>query len=89
MKQYAVCVFFPIDKSACVCLWHLLVVMPMAFAQELRTWRGKLLQKEAAAILGVPLDTYRAWEHGQHEPREVLTRSEIVRRMDAHKGPRK
>ena len=55
----------------------------MAFADELRTWRGKILQKEAADVLKVPLDTYRAWEHGQREPLETVPKSEIIRRMAA------
>lgn len=58
----------------------------MTFADELRAWRGKLLQKEAADILKVSLDTYRSWEHDQREPRdEVVTKSEIQRRMADYK----
>jgi hypothetical protein len=85
-QQYTCGVIFTIDKSPCTSLWNPLVVLPMAFAQELKSWRGKLLQKEAADILKVPLDTYRAWEHGQHEPKEVVTKSEIVRRMAEYKN---
>lgn len=53
----------------------------MTFAEELRAWRGKLLQKEAAEILKVPLDTYRGWEHSQREPSDAPSKSEILRRM--------
>jgi DNA-binding transcriptional regulator YiaG len=53
----------------------------MAFSDDLRKWRGKLLQKEAADVLKVPLDTYRAWEHGQSEPSEAPNKAEILRRM--------
>jgi DNA-binding transcriptional regulator YiaG len=56
----------------------------MSFAEELRAWRGKRLQKQAADVLAVPLDTYRSWEHGQNEPRETAPKSEILRRMKSH-----
>ncbi len=51
------------------------------FAAELRTWRGKRLQKEAADILGVPLDTYRGWEYESSKPSEAPSMCEIRQRM--------
>ncbi len=56
----------------------------MTFAEELKKWRGKLLQKEAAEILKVPLDSYRAWEYGNREPYDALSKSEIQNRMAAY-----
>ena len=53
----------------------------MAFKDELRTWRGTLLQKEAADRLDVPLDTYRAWENGKGEPHKTPSMNEILERM--------
>lgn len=38
------------------------------FRSELREWRGKRLQKEAADILKVSVRTYQGWESGAHEP---------------------
>lgn len=38
---------------------------------ELKLWRirnGKMLQKEASAILETPEDTYRSWESGRKTP---------------------
>ena len=60
--------------------------MPILFCNILRQWRkrGKMLQKEAAAILQVPLDTYRAWEYGNREPTEAVPKSEVLRRMTEH-----
>lgn len=36
----------------------------------IRRWRDKhgLFLKEAAAIMGVPFETYRSWEKGKHSP---------------------
>lgn len=42
--------------------------MAAGFKKELRKWRGKRLQKEAADLIGVALRTYQAWEQGAHEP---------------------
>lgn len=57
------------------------------FADEVRQWRNgrKLLQKEAAAFLGIPLDTYRSWEHSQGEPHESPSKGEIRAKMGAVK----
>lgn len=54
------------------------------FAEDLKKWRGSLLQKEAADILKVSLDTYRNWEGSQNEPREVPSKAEILRRMEQY-----
>ena len=50
------------------------------FKDRLRKWRGRLMQKEAADILGVPLATLRKWEYGKRTPK-ALTLCEIERRM--------
>jgi DNA-binding transcriptional regulator YiaG len=57
------------------------------FSDELRQWREwrKMLQKEAADALRVPLDTYRQWEQGQSTPHESPSYDEIRRRMEAAK----
>ncbi len=39
------------------------------FRKQLRKWRGKRTQVEAAALIGVKVSTYRNWEHGRNEPR--------------------
>lgn len=41
-----------------------------AFSKTLREWRGKRRQKEAAAILGVPLETFKCWEYAKQSPRD-------------------
>jgi DNA-binding transcriptional regulator YiaG len=41
----------------------------MKFKKQLRRWRGKQSQPEAAAALGVNLATYRNWEQGRNEPK--------------------
>lgn len=52
----------------------------------LRKWRDQnnLFARQAAAILGVPFDTYRGWEKGKHIPSEA-SRAEYARRMKAFK----
>lgn len=50
------------------------------FKDRLKEWRGKLRHKEAAAILNVPLGTYRAWEYGKRTPNR-LSLAEVERRM--------
>jgi len=54
------------------------------FAYILTQWRDKKnwYAKQAAAHLGVPLETYRSWEWGRNIP-GALTRAEVARRMDA------
>jgi hypothetical protein len=52
---------------------------------KLKKWRGKLTQKEAAAILGVSDNTYRNWEYGTIPG--ALAMVEIDRRMKAHNQP--
>jgi DNA-binding transcriptional regulator YiaG len=47
----------------------------------LRKWRGKLLQKEAAQLLGVSVRTYEAWEAGAHEPTSKPSMRDIEQRM--------
>ncbi len=55
---------------------HLIV----RFKDELREWRGRLRQKEAAEKLDVPVATFRKWEIGKRTPNK-LAMAEIKRRM--------
>lgn len=50
---------------------------------RLKAWRGKRLQKEAAADLDVPLATYRKWEYGKRTP-DKLAMVELNRRLEAN-----
>ena len=54
--------------------------MPITFRKQLRRWRKNRSQPEAAAMLGVPLATYRNWEQGRNEPTEFVVKTllEIV-----------
>lgn len=52
----------------------------IAFKRRLKSWRGKLLQKEAASLLGVNLRTYERWESGA-EPRGFV-RKLLESKMD-------
>jgi DNA-binding XRE family transcriptional regulator len=52
-------------------------------ADELKVWRGKLYQKEAAAKLDIPLPTYRKYEKGKRTPNK-LALAELKRRMSQH-----
>ena len=56
----------------------------MTFAEQLRAWRKKLYQKEAADILQVNIRSYQAWEEGRREPTE-LAKIEVYRRMEKAK----
>jgi hypothetical protein len=47
---------------------------------KLREWRGKRYLKEAAAILDIPLPTYRKYESGERHPNN-LAEAELKRRM--------
>lgn len=60
-------------------------VVEMLFKSELKKWRGKLYQKEAAAKLDVPLPTYRKWEQGKKTPR-ALALEAIRARMNLIKN---
>jgi len=48
--------------------------------KRLKKWRGKLLHKEAADKLGVPVWTYRGWEYGRRTPSK-LAMAELERRI--------
>jgi DNA-binding transcriptional regulator YiaG len=52
----------------------------MSFKKELRKWRGKRLQKQAADLLKVKAQTYSTWEQGRRTPSD-LARLELRRRM--------
>jgi transcriptional regulator with XRE-family HTH domain len=56
-----------------------------AFKTILREWRNSkgLLQKNAADLLKVSVDTYRHWECGANEPSEFPSKAEILKRMEA------
>lgn len=49
----------------------------MNWREELKRWRvvSDLIQKEAADSLGVPFDTFRAWEAGRYEPPSYTKKS--------------
>lgn len=49
---------------------------------ELKAWRGKRRQKQAAADLDIPLATYRKYEKGKRTPNN-LALAELRRRMEA------
>lgn len=51
-----------------------------SFNKELKKWRGKRRQKEAAEVLKVSLRTYQNWEQGENTPGS-LTLAELRRRM--------
>jgi DNA-binding transcriptional regulator YiaG len=55
------------------------------FADEVREWRERrgFLQKNAADYLGIPLDTYRAWEGAKTVPHTAPSMGEIRKRMEA------
>jgi hypothetical protein len=50
------------------------------FGEELRSWRGKRLQKEAAGILDIPVGTYVKYEYNTRTPNKFAL-VEIRRRM--------
>lgn len=52
----------------------------MTLAKELKQWRGRLYQKEAADKLQIPLPTYRKYEAGKRTPNK-LALAELKRRM--------
>lgn len=60
--------------------------MSELFKDRLRKWRGRLLQKEAADVLGVPVATLRKWEYGKRTPKS-LTLCEVERRMQQTVNP--
>jgi len=59
---------------------------PVRLAKRLKIWRGKLYQKEAAAILDLPIPTYRKYENGKRTPNK-LALAELERRMLMHTNP--
>ena len=59
---------------------HWALNMSDLLAQKLRKWRGKLYRKEAAAILQIPLATYRKYESGKRTPNN-LALAELENRM--------
>lgn len=56
--------------------------MSELLAKRLKAWRGGLRQKEAAALLDIPLPTYRKYEAGKRHPNK-LALPELDRRMQA------
>lgn len=54
--------------------------MSQLLADRLRLWRGKRYIKEAAAILGLPMGTYRKYEEGKRTPNK-LAMAELERRL--------
>jgi hypothetical protein len=55
----------------------------MTFAEELKKWRGNMAQKNACDLFEVPLVTYKAWESGVREPKE-LAKKQIRFIMQSH-----
>ena len=53
----------------------------MNFSEELKAWRGKLYQKEAASNLDIPLTSYRKYENGKRTPNK-LAMAELRRKME-------
>ena len=60
--------------------------MDKPLKDQLREWRGKRRQKEAAADLDIPLPTYRKYEYGHRNPNK-LAMAELKRRMEAKSKP--
>ncbi len=60
--------------------------MPSDLRKKLRIWRGRLFQKEAADLLGIPVSTYRKYEYGKRSPTK-LALAELERRMATHVNP--
>lgn len=57
-----------------------LALKTMILSRQLKQWRGKRRQKEAAEALAVPYHTYRAYETGKRTPKG-LALAELERRM--------
>lgn len=55
--------------------------MSALLADKLKLWRGKRYRKEAAAILRIPLPTYRKYEEGKRTPNK-LAMAELERRLE-------
>ena len=55
--------------------------MAELLADKLRSWRGKLYRKEAAALLDLPLGTYRKYETGKRTPSKIAL-AELERRLE-------
>jgi hypothetical protein len=55
--------------------------MSELLAAKLRRWRGKRYRKEAAALLDIPLTTYRKYEVGMRTPNK-LALAELERRIE-------
>ena len=64
----------------CYCLG---VADTFSWSKRVRDWRGRLTQKEAAAILDIPASTFRAWEYGKRHPKKASAQ-EFERRMVEH-----
>jgi len=56
-------------------------VPTVEFAELLKKWRGTRYQKEAAEILGVPIQTLRKWEYGKRTPKKI-TQEALKARMN-------
>lgn len=61
--------------------------MSQLLADRLRQWRGKRYIKEAAAILGLPMGTYRKYEEGKRTPNK-LALAELERRITENTNER-
>jgi len=61
-------------------------VAELLFKNLLRNWRGKRYQKEAAILLGVPVQTLRKWEYGKRTPTKI-TQEALKARMNDSPNP--
>lgn len=80
--------FHATQKTPCIAYRRVRTVRRVVetdFSRKLKEWRGKLLQKEAAQLLGVPERTYEAWEQGSAEPSQKPNRDQIEKRMEETK----
>lgn len=58
----------------------------MPSPNPLRAWRASRTQPEAAALLGVPLQTYRNWEQGRRRVPSLVWRViELLPHAPQHK----
>jgi hypothetical protein len=55
--------------------------MGQLLSKRLRRWRGKRYIKEAAALLNIPVGSYRKYEEGKRTPNK-LALAELERRLE-------
>lgn len=60
-------------------------VQKTEFKEVLKSWRGRMYQKEAADKISVGLRRYQSWERGVSVPDPII-QSEMYRRMGLQNG---